>query len=167
LGSIELDNGSLTLTGASNGGNIGTIGGDLMLCNCDNGGVTISGGSFTVGGSVEIEHGTLAVTNGGSLRTTDIGVAGNMIVTGTGSTVTASGVTIVGFFGPGALTIANGGVFNSQGAPRSTLSPRKSASHRCWSPGPAPPGTSAVPLFSWAAEQAKGPACSRSPTAAL
>jgi autotransporter-associated beta strand protein/T5SS/PEP-CTERM-associated repeat protein len=113
-GSIELDNGSLTLTGASNGGNIGSIGGDLSLCNCDNGGVTISGGSFTVGGNVEIEHGTLAVTNGGSLQTTDILVAGNMIVTGSGSTVTGH-VTVVGWFGPGALTIANGGVFNSQG----------------------------------------------------
>src|SRR6516225_6590523 len=32
-GSLELDNtASLTLTGASNGGNIGTIGGDLTLC---------------------------------------------------------------------------------------------------------------------------------------
>src|SRR5262245_34377614 len=38
-----------------------------------------------------------------------------MIVTGAGSTVTASGVTVVGFFGPGSLTIANGAVFNSQG----------------------------------------------------
>jgi autotransporter-associated beta strand protein/T5SS/PEP-CTERM-associated repeat protein len=114
-GSIELDGGTLILTGASNGGNIGTIGGTLSLCNCDHGGVTISGGSFTVGSSVEIESGTLAVTNGGSLQTTDIGIAGNMIVTGAGSTVTASGVTVVGFFGPGALTIANGAVFNSQG----------------------------------------------------
>ena len=114
-GSIELDNGLLILTGASNGGNIGSIGGTLSLCNCDNGGVTISGGSFTVGGSVEVESGTLAVTNGGSLHTTDIGIAGNMIVTGARSTVTASGVTVVGFFGPGAITIANGGVFNSQG----------------------------------------------------
>src|SRR5262249_4615662 len=45
----------------------------------------------------------------------DVLVAGNMIVTGAGSTVTASGVTVVGFFGPGSLTIANGAVFNSQG----------------------------------------------------
>jgi hypothetical protein len=40
LGSLELDNAaSLTLTGASNGGNIGTIGGDLTLCNCVTGGL--------------------------------------------------------------------------------------------------------------------------------
>ena len=52
-GSLELDNigTSLTLTGASNGGNIGTIGGDLTLCDCFAGGLTISGGSLTVGGS--------------------------------------------------------------------------------------------------------------------
>src|SRR5262249_47941968 len=38
-GSLELDNGaSLTLTGASNGRNIGTIGGDLTLCDCSSGG---------------------------------------------------------------------------------------------------------------------------------
>src|SRR5262249_60065726 len=87
----------------------------VSLCNCDNGGVTISGGSFTVGGNVEIEHGTLAVTNGGSLQTTDILVAGNMIVTGAGSTVTGH-VTVVGWFGPGALTTANRGVFKRPSA---------------------------------------------------
>src|SRR5215831_13820333 len=103
--------GTLTLTGSSN------IGGDLTLslCGCAAGGVTISGGSFTAGSFVEVDVGTLAVTNGGTLQTTDVLVAGNMIVTGAGSTVTASGVTVVGFFGPGSLTIANGAVFNSQG----------------------------------------------------
>jgi hypothetical protein len=52
-GSIELDNAdSLTLTGASNGGNIGSIGGDLTLCGtCASPALTISGGSLTVGGS--------------------------------------------------------------------------------------------------------------------
>jgi autotransporter-associated beta strand protein/T5SS/PEP-CTERM-associated repeat protein len=110
-GSLVKDgSGTLTLTGSSN------IGGTLTLCSgCGSGGLTISGGSFTVGSFVEIDGGTLAVTNGGTLQTTDILVAGNMIVTGAGSTVTASGVTVVGFFGPGSLTIANGGVFNSQG----------------------------------------------------
>jgi autotransporter-associated beta strand protein/T5SS/PEP-CTERM-associated repeat protein len=108
---VKVGSGTLTLTGSSN------IGGDLTLssCGCAAGGVTISGGSFTAGSFVEIDGGTLAVTNGGTLQTTDILVAGNMIVTGAGSTVTASGVTVVGFFGPGSLTIANGGVFNSQG----------------------------------------------------
>jgi autotransporter-associated beta strand protein/T5SS/PEP-CTERM-associated repeat protein len=85
------------------------------LCGCAAGGVTISGGSFTAGSFVEVDAGTLAVTNGGTLQTTDVFVAGNMTVTGTGSTVTASGVTVVGVFGPGSLAIANGGVFNSQG----------------------------------------------------
>ena len=51
-GSLELSNTSttLTLTGASNGGNIGTIGGDLTLCNCFGGGLTIDGGALTVNG---------------------------------------------------------------------------------------------------------------------
>jgi autotransporter-associated beta strand protein/T5SS/PEP-CTERM-associated repeat protein len=108
---VKEGSGTLTLTGSSN------IGGDLTLssCGCATGGVTISGGSFTAGSFVEVDAGTLAVTNGGTLQTTDVLVAGNMTVTGTGSTVTASGVTVVGFFGPGSLTIANGAVFNSQG----------------------------------------------------
>src|SRR5215831_18652515 len=116
-GSLELDDAaSLMLTGASNGGNIGTIGGDLRLCaTCSGPALTISGGSLTVGGSTIVEGGTLTVTNGGTLTTTNFGVAGNMTVTGAGSTATASGVTAVGFFGPGSLTIANGAVFNSQG----------------------------------------------------
>jgi autotransporter-associated beta strand protein/T5SS/PEP-CTERM-associated repeat protein len=101
--------GTLTLTGTLN------IGGDLSLCNCQTGGLTISGGSATVGSFVEVDGGTLAVTNGGTLQTTDVLVAGNMTVSGAGSTVTATGVTAVGFFAPGSLTIANGAVFNSQG----------------------------------------------------
>src|SRR5262249_12012506 len=107
---VDEGSGQLTLTGSSN------IGGTLtVVSGFGSGGLTISGGSFTVGSFVEIDGGTLAVTNGGTLQTTDILVAGNMIVTGAGSTVTASGVTVVGFFGPGSLTIANGAVFNSQG----------------------------------------------------
>ncbi len=123
-GSLELDSGSLTLTGASNGGNIGTIGGDLSLCNCDDGGLTISGGSLVVNGfamGVTVTGGTLAVINGGTLQvgnppaTHDLLVASNMILSGAGSTVTVSGFTGVGIFGPGSLTISNGGVLNSQG----------------------------------------------------
>jgi outer membrane autotransporter protein len=123
-GSLELDSGSLTLTGASNGGNIGTIGGDLSLCNCDDGGLTISGGSLTVNGvsmGVSVTGGTLAVINGGTLQVgntpaaNDLLVASNMIVSGAGSTVTVNGFTGVGIFGPGSLTISNGGVLNSQG----------------------------------------------------
>src|SRR5262249_6438855 len=110
------DAASLMLTGASNGGNIGTIGGDLRLCaTCSGPALTISGGSLTVGGSTIVEGGTLTVTNRGTLTTTHFGVAGTVTVTGAGSPATASGVAAVGFFGPGSLTIANGAVFNSQG----------------------------------------------------
>jgi fibronectin-binding autotransporter adhesin len=123
-GSLELDSGSLTLTGASNGGNIGTIGGDLSLCNCDDGGLTISGGSLTVNGfaqGVTVTGGTLAVINGGTLQVgntpaaNDLLVASNMFISGAGSTVTVGGFTGVGIFGPGSLMISNGGVLNSQG----------------------------------------------------
>lgn len=124
VGSLEIDNGAaLTLTGASNGGNIGTIGGDLELCNCDTGGLTISGGSLTVNSlsmGVAVFGGTLAVINGGTLQIgpggqPDLLVAGNMIVSGAGSAVTVAGFTGIGVFGPGVLTISNGGVLNSQG----------------------------------------------------
>jgi autotransporter-associated beta strand protein/T5SS/PEP-CTERM-associated repeat protein len=123
-GSLELDGGSLTLTGASNGGNIGTIGGDLSLCNCDNGGLTISGGSLIVNGfaqGVTVESGTLAVINGGKLQVgdtpaaNDLLVASNMIISGAGSSVTVNGVTGIGIFGPATLSISSGGVLNSQG----------------------------------------------------
>ncbi len=118
-GSFETDgSGTLTLTGASNGGNIGTIGGDLDLCNCFSGGVTISGGSLTVNGDfmgVAVEGGTLSVINGGRLQTgLDLLVATDMIISGAGSTVTAAGFTGIGIFGPGALAISSGGVLNSQ-----------------------------------------------------
>ena len=124
VGSLSLDGtGMLTLTGASNGGNIGTIGGDLGLCNCDTGGLTINGGTLTVNSfsaGVTVEGGTLAVINGGKLQIgpggqPDLLVASNMIVSGAGSTVTVAGVTGIGIFGPNALlTISNGGVLNSQ-----------------------------------------------------
>ena len=115
-GSIELDNtDSLTLTGASFGGNIGSIGGDLMLCGtCASPALTISGGSFTVGGSTIVEAGTLTVTNGGTLTTTNFGVAGSAVITGAGSSVTVTGETIIGNFAPASVIISNGGVLNSQ-----------------------------------------------------
>jgi len=109
-GSIELDNtDSLTLTGASFGGNIGSIGGDLMLCGtCASPALTISGGSFTVGGSTIVEAGTLTVTNGGTLTTTNFGVAGSAVITGAGSSVTVTGETIIGNFAPASVIISNG-----------------------------------------------------------
>ena len=117
-GSLELDDtASLTLTGASNGGNIGSIGGDLMLCAiCSGPALTISGGSLTVGGSTIVEGGTLTVTNGGTLTTTNFGVAGSAVITGAGSSVTVTGQTIIGNFAPASLTISDGGVLNSQGS---------------------------------------------------
>ena len=69
---------------------------------------------------VAVFGGTLAVINGGTLQVgpggqPDLLVAGNMIVSGAGSAVTVAGFTGVGVFGPGVLTISNGGVLNSQG----------------------------------------------------
>ncbi|MBV8422672.1 MAG: autotransporter domain-containing protein [Hyphomicrobiales bacterium] len=117
-GSMELDNtDSLTLTGASFGGNIGSIGGDLTLCGfCAGPALTISGGSFTVGGSTIVDAGTLTVTNGGTLTTTNFGVAGSAVITGAGSSVTVTGQTIIGNFAPASVIISNGGVLNSQGS---------------------------------------------------
>ena len=127
-GSFELDNGAaITLTGASNGGNIGTIGGDLSLCNCDTGGLTISGGSLTVlgggFGSVQVLGGTLSVVNGGTLQVGSLAtpaallVAASMNISGPGSSVTViGGPTGVGIFAQQAsLVISNGGVLNSRG----------------------------------------------------
>jgi outer membrane autotransporter protein len=119
-GSLELDNTgtTLTLTGASNSGNIGTIGGDLTLCDCFAGGLTISGGALTVTGlsqGIVVSGGTLSVINGGSLRTdANLLMTTNMIVSGAGSNVTVAGVTGVGIFGPATLTISNGGTLDSQ-----------------------------------------------------
>jgi T5SS/PEP-CTERM-associated repeat protein len=85
------------------------------LCGCSNGALTISGGSLTVGGSTLVDGGSLAIVNGGRLVTTNFGVAENAMIAGTGSTVTVTGQTAIGIFGPGTLTIAGGGVLNSQG----------------------------------------------------
>jgi autotransporter-associated beta strand protein/T5SS/PEP-CTERM-associated repeat protein len=110
-GSLELDGGRLTLTGAGN-----NIGGDLTLCACDLDGLTIKGGSFVVGGLTSVEGGTLTVSNGGTLSTDALGVGSNMIITGAGSTVTVTTNTGIGVGGPGTLTISGGGTLNSQGA---------------------------------------------------
>jgi fibronectin-binding autotransporter adhesin len=122
-GSIELDDAaSLRLTGTGS-----VIGGDLDLCLCSTGSLTIDGGSLTVNGfaqGVTVEGGTLSVINGGTLQVGptsgffgDLLVASNMTISGPGSTVTvaAGGFTGVGVLGTGALTISNGGVLNSEG----------------------------------------------------
>jgi fibronectin-binding autotransporter adhesin len=138
-GSLELDGGRLTLTGAGN-----NIGGNLDLCACDIGGLTINGGTFIVGGTTTVEGGTLAVSNGGTLTTAtdtlvtfgskltvssggtlnsatlEIGdlITGTSIVTvtGAGSTVNATTALAVGTqcgCEIGTLTIADGAVVNS------------------------------------------------------
>ncbi|MPZ30109.1 MAG: hypothetical protein GEV13_03770 [Rhodospirillales bacterium] len=119
-GSLEFADTSatLTLTGASNGGNIGTIGGDLTLCNCFGGGLTIDGGTLTVNGifqGVVVTGGTLSVLNGGTLQDNlDLLVATAMVISGPGSSATVAGFTGVGIFGPATLTIGDGGTLTSQ-----------------------------------------------------
>ena len=119
-GSIELDDAaSLRLTGTGS-----VIGGDLDLCLCSTGSLTIDGGSLTVNGfaqGVTVEGGTLYVINGATLQVgntpaaNDLLVASNMIISGAGSSVTVNGFTGIGIFGPGTLSITSGGVLNSQG----------------------------------------------------
>ncbi len=119
-GSIELDDAaSLRLTGSGS-----VIGGDLDLCLCSTGSLTIDGGSLTVNGlaqGVTVEGGTLSVINGATLQVgdtpaaNDLLVASNMIISGAGSSVTVNGFTGIGIFGPGTVSISSGGVLNSQG----------------------------------------------------
>ena len=89
------------------------IGGDLDLCLCSTGALTIDGGSLTVNGlsqGVTVEGGTLSVINGATLQVgntpaaNDLLVASNMIISGAGSSVTVNGFTGVGIFGPGTLS---------------------------------------------------------------
>jgi autotransporter-associated beta strand protein/T5SS/PEP-CTERM-associated repeat protein len=120
-GSLSIDgSGTLTLTGAGN-----NIGGDLDIsaCGCSIAKLKLVGGSLVVGGATTVEDGVLAVSNGGTLTTQLLGVAGGMTIDGPGSTVTvtdtvpaAPASTTIGFLGPGTLTISNGGVLNSLGA---------------------------------------------------
>ena len=99
---------TLTVAGT---GNVGTIGGDLDLCLCDDRRLTIRRrlphrqqprpGRPVLGG-------TLNVINGGTLQVgntpgNDLLVASNMIICGAGSSVTVNGFTGVGIFGPGSL----------------------------------------------------------------
>jgi autotransporter-associated beta strand protein/T5SS/PEP-CTERM-associated repeat protein len=116
-GTLELDNGTLTLTG------LGSSIGGLNICNCDTNGLIISGGSLNVtdpGLGTVVEGGTLSVINGGTLQTTNLAVviSSAMLISGPGSTVTVNpaGLTEIGaLVGPTSLTIANGGVLTSLG----------------------------------------------------
>jgi T5SS/PEP-CTERM-associated repeat protein len=107
---VKVGAGTLTLTGAGN-----NIGGDLDLCACNGGGITLSGGAFVVGGTTFVTGGTLAISNAGTLTTANLGVGSNMTIDGAGSTATVTGNTAVGVGGPGTLTISGGGVLDSQG----------------------------------------------------
>ncbi len=140
-GDLTLNNGNhLTLTGTA--GSSGTIGGDLVLCNCGpTGGLTIDGTALTVVGrfmGVNVESGTLTVTNGGVLTigptadiSSDLTVSGAAVITGAGSTVTVNGRTGIGIFAAGTLEISGGGRLNSlfgaeitsilPGAPQATV----------------------------------------------
>ncbi len=108
-GSLEKDlSGKLTLTGDGS-----SIGGDLTVC-C--GTLAISGGEFAVQGATEVVAGTLAVEGGGKLTTEDLVVAETMLVDGSGSSATVSGLTAVGaMFAPGSLTVSGGATLASQG----------------------------------------------------
>ena len=56
------------------------------------------------------------MVNGGTLQdNADLLVASTMVVSGSGSTVTVNGVTGVGIFADGNVTISNGGRLNSVG----------------------------------------------------
>ena len=65
--------------------------------------------------------GMLVIQNGGTLtdQAASIGLQpgsqGTVVVSGSGSSWTNSGLVVVGFFGTGTLTIQNGGVVNSNG----------------------------------------------------
>jgi autotransporter-associated beta strand protein/T5SS/PEP-CTERM-associated repeat protein len=119
-GSIELDDAAtLRLTGTGS-----VIGGDLDLCLCSTGALTIDGGSLSVNGlsqGVTVEGGTLNVINGATLQVgdspaaNDLLVASNMIISGAGSSVTVNGFTGIGIFGPATLSISSGGKLISQG----------------------------------------------------
>ncbi|MBV9630392.1 MAG: autotransporter domain-containing protein [Xanthobacteraceae bacterium] len=111
--------GTLALTGTGN-----NIGGDLNIsaCGCSVAKLRLVGGSMVVGRATTVEDGVLAVSNGGTLTTKLLGVAGGMTIDGPGSTVTVTNTlptapssTSIGLFGPGNLTISNGGVLNSLG----------------------------------------------------
>ena len=115
---------TLTLTLTGNWGSSDRR--DLTLCNCDTGGLTISGGSLTVTGlglGTMVEGGTLAVINGGTLQTgplaggnSDLLVAANMLVSGAGSTRDRERrIPASAFSGPTSLTIAMVACSTSQG----------------------------------------------------
>ena len=120
-GSIELDDAaSLRLTGTGS-----VIGGDLDLCLCSTGSLTIDGGSLTVNGfaqGVAVEGGTLSVINGGTLQvgptSGSLATSGRLQHGDLRPRLDRNGVAGAlryRLLGPGALTISNGGVLNSQG----------------------------------------------------
>lgn len=100
--------GTLRLTGSSH------IGDTLGVCTCATGVLDIDGGSFVADSLVQVIGGTLRVSNGGTLETLDVEADSDVIVTGAGSRLTASGITEIGFIGAGAVTVSDGGLLESQ-----------------------------------------------------
>jgi autotransporter-associated beta strand protein/T5SS/PEP-CTERM-associated repeat protein len=102
-GSLELDGGSLTLTGIS------AIGGDVTICDCAT--LTLDGAtaSFTTATQASVD-GILNVQNGATLNADVLEIAGTATVTGAHTSVTVTDATVVGTaFSTGAsLTISAG-----------------------------------------------------------
>jgi fibronectin-binding autotransporter adhesin len=118
-------NGSGTLA-ITNGGSVSNAIGYLGLAVGSSGAAIVDGAGSTwtntdlaVGG---YGAGTLMITNGGAVHddlgvvASLAGVAGTVTVDGAGSVWTNTGLVIVGQFGDGKLTIANGGMVSVDGA---------------------------------------------------
>ena len=102
---------SLTLNG-----NVSHELGDVTLCSCSTGSLTLSAGSFTVDNQTKVEAGTLTVNNGAVWNTDDLFVAGgSTIVTGTGSQMNVNFFTGIGdpSATPSSLSILAGATMQS------------------------------------------------------
>ena len=119
-GSLTVSNGGLLATGAGAGfsGSIGTQ-------SSGNGTVTIRGGDWQAGGTVQVgaagsgslnlqQSGT--VESGAAVLAVSPGATGSASVTDAGSKWTVTGDLTVGSGGNASLTISNGGVVNNNGA---------------------------------------------------
>jgi outer membrane autotransporter protein len=118
--------GTLTI---SNGGAVSSATGYLGYNGDGTGTVTVTGAgsAWTNSGSLYVGdtgNGTLTISNGGTVSNTDghvgnngalRGTSGAVTVDGAGSTWTNSGNLTIGGYGPGMLTISNGGTVSAGG----------------------------------------------------
>ncbi len=118
--------GTLTI---SNGGAVSSATGYLGFNGDGTGTVTVTGAgsAWTNSGSLYVGdtgNGTLTISNGGAVSNTDghvgnngalRGTSGAVTVDGAGSTWTNSGNLTIGGYGPGTLTISNGGTVSAGG----------------------------------------------------